>query len=264
MDHHPYLSGSKPGGPRGGGGPAAVQRLFWQLLGRPALLGTRDQRAGTADRKRKRRGERRQEHHVRDRRIPCIPSRARAIRLDYNASRLCRALVCLKGSASESNMEADSRAHLHRRSNRRHHDHGYAVRTDREGSLRRDADAAAGFARRRQRQPPAGPVRAAIATLDVANGEGPSDWAVRSDDGREEGYLASYGAVHVQFTDPAGSLKYQLRSGRLADLTSGNTSTGSFSARERPRRSPARSTFGCSAKNGGPSTTPARSRRCRR
>ncbi len=32
---------------------------------------------------------------------------------------------------------------------------------------------------------PAGPVRAAIATLDVANGEGPGDWAVRSDDGQD-------------------------------------------------------------------------------
>ncbi len=66
---------------------------------------------------------------------------------------------------------------------------------------------------------PAGPVRAAIATLDIANGEGPSDWAVRSDDGREEGYLVSYGAVHVQFSDPGGGVKYQLRPGRLADLT---------------------------------------------
>jgi tyrosinase len=68
-------------------------------------------------------------------------------------------------------------------------------------------------------KPPAGQVRAAIATLDIANGEGPSDWAVRSDDGREEGYLVSYGAVHVQFTDPGGTVKYQLRAGRLADLT---------------------------------------------
>ena len=66
--------------------------------------------------------------------------------------------------------------------------------------------------------PPAGPVRAAIATLDIANGEGPSDWAVRSDDGRDEGYLVSYGAVHVQFTDAGGGVKYQLRAGMQANL----------------------------------------------
>lgn len=67
--------------------------------------------------------------------------------------------------------------------------------------------------------PPAGPLRAAIATLDVANGEGPSDWAVRSDDGREEGYLVSFGAVHILFTDPDGKVRYQLREGVLGRLS---------------------------------------------
>lgn len=66
---------------------------------------------------------------------------------------------------------------------------------------------------------PAGPVRAAIATLDVSNGEGPGDWAVRSDDGRREGFLVSYGAVFVQFTDAAGTTRYQLRSGRTGQLS---------------------------------------------
>lgn len=65
---------------------------------------------------------------------------------------------------------------------------------------------------------PAGLVRAAIATLDVANGEGPGDWAVRSDDGLEDGYLVSFGAVHLLFTDPSGSVKYQLRKSSLGDL----------------------------------------------
>lgn len=68
-------------------------------------------------------------------------------------------------------------------------------------------------------QPPAGAVRAAIATLDVANGEGPGDWAVRSDDGRREGFLVSYGAVFVQFTDPSGQTRYQLAPGRTARLS---------------------------------------------
>ena len=67
--------------------------------------------------------------------------------------------------------------------------------------------------------PPAGPVRATIATLDVANGEGPGDWAVRSDDGRRDGYLVSYGAVFVQFSDAGGATKYQIRSGRLGQLS---------------------------------------------
>lgn len=68
-------------------------------------------------------------------------------------------------------------------------------------------------------RPPAGAVRAAIATLDVANGEAPGDWAVRSDDGRQDGFLISYGAVFVQFTDPAGSVRYQLRSGATGALS---------------------------------------------
>ncbi len=65
---------------------------------------------------------------------------------------------------------------------------------------------------------PSGKLRAAIATLDLARGEGPGDWAVRSDDGKLDGYLVSYGAVFVQFTDAAGR-RYQLRSGRSGQLS---------------------------------------------
>jgi tyrosinase len=67
--------------------------------------------------------------------------------------------------------------------------------------------------------PPSGPLRAAIATLDVANGEGPGDWAVRSDDGTQDGYLVSYGAVFILFTDSSGSVRYQLRSGSAGQLS---------------------------------------------
>jgi tyrosinase len=67
--------------------------------------------------------------------------------------------------------------------------------------------------------PPSGAVRAAIATLDIANGEAPGDWAVRSDDGSREGLLVSYGAVFVQFTDPAGTTVYQLRNGQRGQLS---------------------------------------------
>lgn len=66
--------------------------------------------------------------------------------------------------------------------------------------------------------PPAGPVRAAIATLDIANGEAPGDWAARSDDGKQDAFLVSYGAVFVQFTDTSGK-HLQLRSGKTADLS---------------------------------------------
>ncbi len=69
-----------------------------------------------------------------------------------------------------------------------------------------------------QGRAPAGQVRAAIATLDVGKGEGPGDWAVRSDAG-EEGLLVSYGAVFLQFTDPAGAVRYQLASGRSGQLS---------------------------------------------
>lgn len=65
---------------------------------------------------------------------------------------------------------------------------------------------------------PSGPVRAAIATLDVGAGEGPGDWAVRSPGGRD-GYLVSYGAVFIQFTDASGRSRYQLRPGRSGRLT---------------------------------------------
>jgi hypothetical protein len=67
-------------------------------------------------------------------------------------------------------------------------------------------------------RPPAGPVRAAIATLDVSNGEAPGDWAVRSVGG-QEGYLVSYGAVFVQFTDSTGRIKYQLRGGKTGRVS---------------------------------------------
>lgn len=67
--------------------------------------------------------------------------------------------------------------------------------------------------------PPAGDVKAAIATLNVSDGEGPGDWSVRSDDGTREGFLVSYGAVHVQFSDPARGTPYQLRPGSTARLT---------------------------------------------
>lgn len=66
---------------------------------------------------------------------------------------------------------------------------------------------------------PAGPVRAALSTLDVSNGEGPGDWAVRSADGQRDGYLVSYGAVFIQFTDPTGKVKYQLKSGSSGQLS---------------------------------------------
>lgn len=65
---------------------------------------------------------------------------------------------------------------------------------------------------------PSGAVRAAIATLDLANAEGPTDWAVRSADGRREGFLVSYGAVFIQFSDPSGTIRYQLKPGRSGRL----------------------------------------------
>ena len=69
-----------------------------------------------------------------------------------------------------------------------------------------------------QGNPPAGMVRAAIATLDLTRGEGPTDWGVRGADGRE-GYLVSYGAVFLQFSDAAGGTVYQLRSGVSGQLS---------------------------------------------
>lgn len=65
---------------------------------------------------------------------------------------------------------------------------------------------------------PAGMVRGAIATLDLTNGEGPTDWGVRSGDGRD-GYLVSYGAVFLQFSDVTGGTTYQLRSGVSGQLS---------------------------------------------
>lgn len=66
---------------------------------------------------------------------------------------------------------------------------------------------------------PGGPVRAVIATLDIANGEAPGDWAVRSDDGQQDGFLVSYGAVFIQFTDQTGKVRYQLRQGMTGEVT---------------------------------------------
>lgn len=69
-----------------------------------------------------------------------------------------------------------------------------------------------------QGNPPAGLVRAAIATLDLSNGEGPTSWGVRSDDGRD-GFLVSYGAVFLEFTDPTGTVTYQLKGGMSGQLS---------------------------------------------
>lgn len=69
-----------------------------------------------------------------------------------------------------------------------------------------------------QGNPPAGLVRAAMATLDLSNGEGPTSWGVRADDGRD-GFLVSYGAVFIKFTDPEGTTTYQLKSGMSGQLS---------------------------------------------
>jgi tyrosinase len=66
--------------------------------------------------------------------------------------------------------------------------------------------------------PPAGQVRGAIATLDLTRSEGPQDWGTVRADGTE-GFLVSYGAVFIQFTDPAGSTVYQLRNGVSGNLS---------------------------------------------
>ena len=55
---------------------------------------------------------------------------------------------------------------------------------DGEGNRRRHLYAPADSLVDARGNPPTGPLRAAIATLDVANGEAPGDWAVRSDDGQ--------------------------------------------------------------------------------
>ena len=66
--------------------------------------------------------------------------------------------------------------------------------------------------------PPVGQVRGAIATLDLSNSEGPQDWGTVRADGTE-GFLVSYGAVFIQFTDPSASTVYQIRNGVSGDLS---------------------------------------------
>lgn len=66
-------------------------------------------------------------------------------------------------------------------------------------------------------EPAQGTVRAAIATLDVSNGQGPGDWAMRDSEGRE-GFLVSYGAVFIKFTDPESGVAYQLAPDRRGAL----------------------------------------------
>ncbi|MDX1502558.1 MAG: tyrosinase family protein [Thermoanaerobaculia bacterium] len=66
--------------------------------------------------------------------------------------------------------------------------------------------------------PPAGRVRGAIATLDLSSAEGPQEWGTVRADGTE-GFLVSYGAAFVQFTDPTGSTVYQLKNGVSGELT---------------------------------------------
>ncbi len=64
---------------------------------------------------------------------------------------------------------------------------------------------------------PQGTIRAAIATLDVSDGQGPGDWAMRDAEGRE-GFLVSYGAVYVHFTDPETGDSFQLAPGQAGAL----------------------------------------------
>jgi tyrosinase len=66
--------------------------------------------------------------------------------------------------------------------------------------------------------PPAGLVRGKIATLDLRSGAGPQQWGTARSDGAE-GFLLSYGAVYIQFTDPSGSTEYQLRNGVSGQLS---------------------------------------------
>lgn len=65
---------------------------------------------------------------------------------------------------------------------------------------------------------PAGSVRGVIATLNLSNSEGPQEWGTRRSDGTE-GFLVSYGAVYVKFTDPSGNTEYQLRQGASAQVS---------------------------------------------
>ena len=65
---------------------------------------------------------------------------------------------------------------------------------------------------------PAGRIRGAISTLDLSNGEGPQDWGVRDNSGRD-GFLVSYGAVYIEFSSTDGSTVYQLKNGVSGQLT---------------------------------------------
>ena len=65
---------------------------------------------------------------------------------------------------------------------------------------------------------PGGNIRGAIATLDLANGEGPREWGIRDNAGRE-GMLVSYGAVYIEFSSMDGNTVYQLKSGMSGQLT---------------------------------------------
>lgn len=65
---------------------------------------------------------------------------------------------------------------------------------------------------------PSGKIRGAIATLDLANGEGPRDWGIRDNSGRE-GMLVSYGAVFIEFSSMDGSTVYQIKNGMKGQLT---------------------------------------------
>lgn len=65
--------------------------------------------------------------------------------------------------------------------------------------------------------PPSGMLQAAIATLNLENSEGPGSWGTVRADGRE-GFLVSYGAVYIQFSDASGK-EYQIRSGMTGNLS---------------------------------------------
>lgn len=65
---------------------------------------------------------------------------------------------------------------------------------------------------------PSGTIRGAIATLDLANGEGPQEWGITDGSGRD-GFLVSYGAVFIEFSSMDGSKVYQIKTGMSGQLT---------------------------------------------